>query len=228
MDFEVFYERYERTVAQNPTSTFLIHFRIATHGTIDEYNCHPFQINKTQAFIHNGIIPNMPNDGKLDLRSDTRIFKDNVLRKLPQGWETNPAIKVLIESAIGMSKLCVLNIDNTFQIYKEASGHWKDDVWYSNKSYEYQQPIVHASYNRNYWLNKKKGNESFREQKIFGLSTRDRLDPTPLECEWCNDPLPRHKAYKVDVGGTPVICCGDCCQLLMKDELFTASLPSLT
>lgn len=228
MDFETFYARYSKAVEQNPNSTFLIHFRIATHGMIDKYNCHPFQINKEQAFIHNGIIPNMPNDGKGDHRSDTRIFKDRILRRLPSGWDTNPAVKYMIEAVIGASKLAVLNVDNTFSIFKEASGHWKDDIWYSNNSYTYK-PYSVMKHMKGYLDHidaqherSRKEYKEKREAKIFGLA--EKVDSsTFIECEWCSEYILKKTAKRMGMDGMEVICCDDCAAMLAKDELFNAT-----
>jgi hypothetical protein len=228
MDFETFYDKYTKAVERNPNSTFLIHFRVATHGMIDEYNCHPFKINKGQAFIHNGIIPNMPNEGKEDHRSDTRIYKDRVLCKLPRGWESNPAIQYMIEATIGSSKLAVLNIDNSFVIFKEESGHWADGVWYSNNSYSYK-PIT-TSYSNEYWKSKRKWyssqvkEETKEESRIFGLATQraKKLDEL-IECEWCSEYLAKSQAKRINVDGVEVVCCNDCATMLDRDELFTTS-----
>lgn len=233
MKFETFYDKYSRAVEQNPDSTFLIHFRIATHGTVDEYNCHPFQINDEQVFIHNGIIPQMGSEGPMDQRSDTRIFKDRILRKLPRGWESNPAIKFMIESIIGYSKLAVLNIDNTFNIFKENSGHWKNDVWYSNTSY---LPVTYTrtTYNESYWNTKYNGHNYTRTKKqdrvekvtnMFGMGRGQWV-----ECEWCSEYVQTEKAKKVGMDGMEVVCCDECAALLGKETLFntTHATPLLT
>src|SRR6185295_7173865 len=44
-----------KAVSQAENTKALVHFRVATHGTIDTDNCHPFQL-KDGALIHNGII----------------------------------------------------------------------------------------------------------------------------------------------------------------------------
>lgn len=234
MDFEIFYDKYSRAVEQNPNSTFLIHFRIATHGTVDEYNCHPFQINDKQVFIHNGIIPQMDKDGPRDHRSDTRIFKDKILRKLPRGWENNPAIKFMIESIIGFSKLAVLNVDNTFNIFKENSGHWKEDVWYSNTSYQPFVP-VRTSYNEAYFQKKYEGHSARQRQvdkveKVTSMFGVKRMSTSGwVECEWCSEYVLKDKAKRVGMEGMEVICCEECATLLGKDELFsTSAVSSLT
>lgn len=133
MDYATFLKKYKRAVKNNPESPFLIHFRIATHGTVDKFNCHPFKINKKMAFVHNGIISSMPKDAKM---SDTQMFNELILKKLPSGWDTNPSIKLLLEKFLVGSKIVTLNVNGHVEIYNESSGHWKDGCWFSNTSYQ--------------------------------------------------------------------------------------------
>ena len=42
---------------EDPLCTILIHFRLATHGTISIDNCHPFTCGTDSIIMHNGIIP---------------------------------------------------------------------------------------------------------------------------------------------------------------------------
>lgn len=143
MDFDSFYEKYEKAIEQNPESPFLIHFRIKTHGKIDLANCHPFQVDAEHVFIHNGTISGLK---KEDDMSDTRVFNRDMLRILPKDWNKNSGIKSLIEEFIGYSKLAVLNLDGEVNIYNEQKGYWIGEVWYSNKSYEKKVPVK-STYN---------------------------------------------------------------------------------
>ncbi len=38
----------------------IIHFRIATSGTVDEDNRHPFPVHPGMVMAHNGILENIP------------------------------------------------------------------------------------------------------------------------------------------------------------------------
>jgi len=53
--FDKFYKKYRKLV-NDIDPPMAIHFRIGTHGYIDEENCHPFFVNKDLAFCHNGVI----------------------------------------------------------------------------------------------------------------------------------------------------------------------------
>lgn len=113
----------------------LIHCRISTSGNIDKDNCHPFFVNNSLALIHNGILDiDVP---KGSPKNDTRLYIENYL----QGFTTqdlihNQALKNLIGFYIGSSKFVLLSNDDEFAIINEGFGHWKDNVWFSNKSYE--------------------------------------------------------------------------------------------
>ena len=68
--------------------------------------------------------------------SDTYLFNEIILKKLPKRWETNPAITMLIEDMIGFSKVCVLHATKGIIIYNEKKGVWDEGIWYSNTSYK--------------------------------------------------------------------------------------------
>lgn len=137
MDYEVFLRKFKRAIYHNPESPFLVHFRIATHGTVDKFNCHPFFINKEVSFIHNGIIGGVGVD---PVKSDTQVFNDKVLKNLPKDFYKKEVYKILIEKFIVGSKLLTLDIDGHVTIFNESAGHWKDGVWFSNNSYLYAAP----------------------------------------------------------------------------------------
>lgn len=132
MDYDEFLADF-RMAEQTCESPFLIHFRIATHGTVDEFNCHPFSIDEETSFIHNGIVPAMPTDAR---KSDTQMFNELFLQELPEGWRLNVAMKSMVEKFIGQSKLVWLNTDGSWDIFNESKGVWEGEVWFSNTSYK--------------------------------------------------------------------------------------------
>lgn len=137
MTYAAFIESYKEAIEKyGDTSDFLIHFRIASKGekTID--NCHPFIIDRDRVIIHNGTMYNIYID-KEDKRSDTRVFAEDWLSQLPDNWEDNKIIHLMVEDFIGAgSKMCMLHRTKGLYIYNEEKGWWVDDVWYSNKSFE--------------------------------------------------------------------------------------------
>lgn len=141
--FDEFYEAYQ----PHEEKQCLIHFRIKTHGPVAAENCHPFEVNKSLGFIHNGIISGF---GSVD-HSDTRDFNAKILQPLVAKWGNlslfQPAIKSLIEARIGYSKLAFLDRHGNHHIFNEDKGVWENGVWYSNSSFRpyvstYQPPTV--------------------------------------------------------------------------------------
>lgn len=129
----------------------LIHFRVATHGTINEDNCHPFPFTggdgQEMAAIHNGVLGEFGRRSRdcKDDKSDTRMFTEKVLAKIadkdPDSFFKIPQIKEFIEVGIGRgNKVVVLRADGDFQIFNEKLGEWAQEdggkVWYSNSSYK--------------------------------------------------------------------------------------------
>lgn len=156
MTFKSFYAAYKQAdETYSEMSDFLIHFRITSRGATRLDNCHPFQINDTTAFIHNGTITSMPID-KEHQHSDTFMFNELVLKQLPYGFEQNDGIRYLIEDIIGWSKIVVLNAETGLTIYNEEKGVYDGNIWYSNTSYKDRW----VYYQRNTTYNKKDDNDN--------------------------------------------------------------------
>lgn len=132
-NFNTFYGRYLECRKGREDQNFIIHFRITTHGKVDLTNCHPFKVNNELAFIHNGIINNVARH--LDY-SDTYIFNEVILKKLPKDFIFNSAIIELIDEYIGWSKLVFLTGKGEAVIVGEKSGKWDGGNWFSNDSYK--------------------------------------------------------------------------------------------
>jgi len=137
--FESFYEAYK----EHEHKQAVIHFRIKTHGKIDTTNCHPFAVNPSLAFVHNGVISGF---GDSD-HTDTIGFNHGVLQPLVHKWGNlalfQDPMKDLIESRIGYSKLIFLDRHGNHKIMNEGKGVWDDGIWYSNTSYKpYVAPVT--------------------------------------------------------------------------------------
>lgn len=187
MDFKSFYEDYELHSVINSDRPFLIHFRIATHGTVDLYNCHPFQIDDSHVMIHNGIIHNIRKCPD-KLRSDTQMFVDDILKELPKGWSANFGITNLIEDYIGSSKVVVLDVNDNVSIYNEQKGEWANGVWYSNSGYKEVIKTYHWDtddyYSQRY--GEKKHTPHNYERPNIDSKTGELLGP-PLYGRWVYD-----------------------------------------
>ena len=129
-----FLKQYEIDFKKNLESKFIVHFRLATDGTNQgTINVHPFNVNKDLVFAHNGIISNVGEDKVL---SDTQLFNRDILQHLQSNFLSYKANRHLIENFIGSSKLVFLDNKNKMTIINEGLGHWKDEIWYSNASYQ--------------------------------------------------------------------------------------------
>ena len=144
-NFDSFYNAYK----QHQDKKVVIHFRIKTHGEINKTNCHPFAVNSSLAFVHNGIISGLDGDKTL---SDTIHFNEQILQPLVNKWGNlalfqDPMIN-LLETRIGYSKLIFLDRHGNHKIMNEQKGEWDDGIWYSNNSYKPYVPPATTS-----WLN---------------------------------------------------------------------------
>lgn len=133
-DFKSFYEDYESLVKDHK-GNILIHFRIATSGGVNEYNCHPFRVKDDLVMIHNGIL-NCVTVPKNSKENDTQIFIDEYLKGLPTKIYGNKYFKKILGDQIGHNKLVFLDINDNYYIINESLGHWSNGCWFSNYSYE--------------------------------------------------------------------------------------------
>lgn len=143
MKFDEFYKDFEKV---QDKSNMLIHFRIATHGSVELENCHPFFLNHRMALIHNGIISGY---GDKKEKSDTRDFIDKVIGNISWKLMKNPSYRELVGHAIGYSKLAILDITGDYWIINEDKGYWDNGIWYSNKSYEPKKTTSYVTYYHN-------------------------------------------------------------------------------
>lgn len=125
----------------------LIHFRIATHGSVDAANCHPFALTSNEhklkstatksrySVIHNGICSCTASAAKKGKLSDTALFVRDYLSLMAtyDNWFENPHSIELIEKTIE-SKMAILRADG--EIIATNGFHKADDGnYYSNYSY---------------------------------------------------------------------------------------------
>jgi hypothetical protein len=132
--FKRYYRAFIEAKEKYSKSAFVCHFRISTHGKINEDNCHPFHVYDKLGFCHNGIIRNAPTSNNY---SDTFMFNETILKMMPKNFLSNPSIMVLIQEYIGSgSKLCFLSSDSKLTFVNEKAGYWDKGVWYSNGGYK--------------------------------------------------------------------------------------------
>jgi len=114
----------------------LIHFRTASSGSISDKYCHPFFVNDNLAFVQNGNIFHYSNYFYHEKNNKTDImrFNDNILKKLPDGFLDNSAIRSALEKYCKANFTKMIFMDNTgkVDIINEQAGEWVDGCWYSN------------------------------------------------------------------------------------------------
>jgi hypothetical protein len=147
-----------------PEAVAAVHFRLATHGTIDERNCHPFAINEEFSIIHNGVIPNFGIDGVLSdtghyaeafLRPIFNMFDRKELKKLNLSDGSSDIVRALhylIFSSSSANKIVLVRANGQYRIFGEKYNGcgWINNVWYSNGSMLEPEPepiVEHADTN---------------------------------------------------------------------------------
>ncbi len=129
--FKAFFKKYQEV--RKVTEKVVLHFRIRTHGVVDERNIHPFIVDETVGFVHNGII----NDFSYGVSefSDTWHFNE-FLKDMPKHFTKSSSVMALISDFIGTyNKLIFMGNDNEVLIVNEKAGFWDGESWFSNKSY---------------------------------------------------------------------------------------------
>lgn len=132
----LFFKEWKRIVRIPGPKVF--HARIGTHGSNSIDNCHPFRIGGDHdqlGMAHNGIIRQQCTTGSD--KSDTRHFIENVIEKLPAGFQKQNVYHVLLADYIGYSnKLVFMDGEGDVNIFNEHQGDWDGDNWYSNRFYK--------------------------------------------------------------------------------------------
>jgi hypothetical protein len=138
MRLEHFWKQYKEARREYKEADFLLHMRIATHGSVCLDNTHPFAVDEQTVMAHNGIIYDVNKfaKGKKDDRSDTRLFVDEILPSLPKNWLDDKALKHMVETYIGQSKLMFLSVNpelkESVYILNKWKGDHADGMWFSN------------------------------------------------------------------------------------------------
>lgn len=129
---EKFFETFDRF---KDTTPFMLHFRIKTHGDPCLDNTHPFWVAEGKlAFCHNGVInEHLPHHQ--DSRSDTRVFGDEILKRLPEGFQDDVPTMKMMGKYIGGSKLCFIDYRRDMRIVNVQHGTWDKERWFSNTSF---------------------------------------------------------------------------------------------
>jgi glutamine amidotransferase len=174
MDKDTFILQYlESHATFGASSPFMVHMRIATHGSISLNNCHPFEIeldgDGEMMFMHNGIINKVTNDIEGTDLTDTQGLATFVLADFHDGWLDNPHLVDYIEEFIDYSKLVFLTtspeLEDNLYILNQQDGLWVDDIWYSNYScFDYGKPKSSKVLYNNGWLDNSNDETPFGSQ----------------------------------------------------------------
>jgi hypothetical protein len=110
---------------------YVAHFRLATRGVKDKGMAHPFKYTDpkgdTVLVFHNGTIDI---DGDPE-KSDTAVFVESVLARLPHRWWHKPELRYLVERSIGWSRMLVMTVDETVYINEHAWQRESNGLRYS-------------------------------------------------------------------------------------------------
>jgi len=134
--FKQFYRRYnELELADKAVA---IHFRIKTHGKINEHNCHPHEVlngdGKALFVMHNGILAGYSDPQ--DKKSDTRLFAEELATTLSYNPDllNDKLFTDMLHKKTEGSKLLFMDNAGNIKFLHEDKGNWTDGVWYSNLS----------------------------------------------------------------------------------------------
>ncbi|MEM0447932.1 MAG: class II glutamine amidotransferase [Thermoplasmata archaeon] len=116
-------------IAELKKTPCIIHFRLASRGTIEERNCHPFEFNDW-VMAHNGTLPIVAEDGKSDTLTFAEKFRDCSFDELFE-------LKNDIENFVGpRNKICFFHKGGEkYFIINEKEGFWENGIWFSNRSH---------------------------------------------------------------------------------------------
>ena len=120
-----FYKLMDHVKRIGKEDSCVIHFRLATHGSVRIANCHPFKQGNLY-FFHNGILPVRPYIGRTDSETAFREILYPVIKE--HGLDSEEA-RLAIESIRGSSRFVFYKNGDitTFGDFSEIDG-----ILYSN------------------------------------------------------------------------------------------------
>lgn len=171
----------------------ILHYRMATLGSVSSGNCHPFPISPNvndlkqtmlrtnmSVMAHNGVISQFSGIQTKNDLSDTMMF----VKRLYHLGEKDP----LIQSILKLGKYCIMHPDGSVSKY----GHFVEDggIFYSNTSYKEMKSYI-ISYDGicddydQYWMEK-----YYSNTKRYGeeCNNEDRCNESGL-CVWTGLPI---------------------------------------
>ena len=127
LNFEYFVEQLRKRDINEPC---IMHFRLATHGSIKKANCHPFNINDVY-FAHNGILSVRPMRDKTD--SETAFIR-YLYPYIEQYGLHSPEVEKMVYNLIESSKFAFMQGDDVrlFGNFEQMDG-----CYFSNLRFSY-------------------------------------------------------------------------------------------
>lgn len=129
MSFESFYDRLRQRSVEEPC---MLHFRLATHGSIKKANCHPFHDDLTDTyFMHNGVIDI---ETRGDMTDSETAFRDYLAPDIAKYGLDSDELAYIVHNLIGYSKFAFMQGDNV-RLFGEFLKRY--GVYYSNLRFAY-------------------------------------------------------------------------------------------
>lgn len=127
LDFEKFYDRVQSV---DTNEACILHFRLATHGSVRPSNCHPFKKGDIY-FAHNGILDITPYKDKTD--SETAFIKYVYPVAEKYGIDSDETAYA-VSQIIGSSRFALMQGDKVrlFGDFIEIGG-----IYFSNVRFRY-------------------------------------------------------------------------------------------
>lgn len=117
LNYQLFKNRLSEVTAKDE---LIIHFRLATHGSVKRGNCHPFK-SMDVYFAHNGILSILPVNDKTD--SET-AFRTVIMPKIKANGLHSEDTEMVINNIRGASKFAIMQngIVNLYGDFTQING----------------------------------------------------------------------------------------------------------
>jgi predicted glutamine amidotransferase len=167
MTFPEFLQEYNKVKHER----LVLHFRIRTHGKTDAEMTHPFVVDDSLAFAHNGVILGLGDQ----THSDTWYFNEVLIKKMRSevaNFLNIDPIRNLLADKVGSSKLVFMDNLGEITIINESKGDKSSDgVWFSNTSW---RPKV---------------NQVFTAPLRFALNNTEKVESAIIETDYSEEQL---------------------------------------
>lgn len=132
LDFDLFMTELSKV---SDDEDVMIHFRLATHGSIKRSNCHPFKANDV-VFAHNGILDIMPIG---DMTDSETAFLHIIYPAIQRYGLDSKQTEDAIYSIIGYTRFAIIQGDDVrlYGDYQQIDG-----VYYSNLRFMAYRPKI--------------------------------------------------------------------------------------